>query len=151
MLSFFKKISKYVCRHCLIFTAGTWELDLFSLQGIDRHNCWERRTVADEPSARNTLQIPSVCHGLSYWCRWERLAIPTPAAPLETQRIVNTARKSSWTLLCRYAKYLEHWYGSGGTLSAFVPIHVPSNNILMIKGPIVFTYTLWLEMDFLKT
>lgn len=62
-----------------------------------------------------------------------RLLIPTPAASLETQRIVNMVRESSWTLLCMNAKYLEHWYGSGDPL-AFVSIHVPLHNILMIKN-----------------
>lgn len=64
-----------------------------------------------------------------------RLLIPTPAAPLETQRIVNMVRESSWTLLCMNAKYLEHWYGSEDSL-AFVSIHVPLHNILMIKNQI---------------
>lgn len=65
-----------------------------------------------------------------------RLLIPTPAASLETQRIVNMVRESSWTLLCMNAKYLEHWYGSGDSL-AFVSIHVPLHNILMIKNQIL--------------
>jgi len=64
-----------------------------------------------------------------------RLLIPTPAASLETQRIVNMVRESSWTLLCMNAKYLEHWYGSGDSL-VFVSIHVPLHNILMIKNQI---------------
>lgn len=37
-----------------------------------------------------------------------------------------------------------------GSPYAFVPIHVPSNNILMIKGCIVSNYTLSLEMNSLK-
>lgn len=64
-----------------------------------------------------------------------RLLIPTPAAPLETQRIVNMVRESSWTLFCMNAKYLEHWYGSEES-PAFVSIHVPLHNILMIKNQI---------------
>lgn len=64
-----------------------------------------------------------------------RLLIPTPAAPLETQRIVNMVRESSWTLVCMNAKYLEHWYGSEDS-PPFVSIHVPLHNILMIKNQI---------------
>lgn len=70
-----------------------------------------------------------------------RLVIPTPAVPLETQWIVNkvgrvhelfpVGMQNTWNIDMEV-----------GTPYAFVPIHVPSNNILMIKGCIVSNYTL---------
>lgn len=79
-----------------------------------------------------------------------RLVIPTPAAPLETQWIVNkvgrvhelfpVGMQNTWNIDMEV-----------GTPYAFVPIHVPSNNILMIKGCIVSNYTFDLRWIHLKS